>query len=257
MKLISSKDNPLYKNICKVAQHKVKNELLLEGDHLCEMWLSHKGLPKLVILRESSQASYFQRWQTLKECACIVLPDHLFKQLNSVESPQGILFWVCVNPSTPEITYPQKTAVLLDRVQDPGNVGTIIRTCAALNIKYIYLTVGCANPWSSKVLRSAQGAHFSMTIYTQVDSIDLLEKSSLPLYITHLSPRAKHLYELVIPKNVLWVFGHEGQGVSEEILQFTHQAVFIPQSQQVESLNVGIASALALYEQQRQLGFEL
>lgn len=255
MKLIKSKDNPLYKSIYKVAQHKVKNELLLEGEHLCEMWLSHKGLPKLVILRESDQASYFQRRLPLKECESVVLPDHLFKLLNSVQSPQGIMFWVSVVPSG-EVERPAKTAVLLDRVQDPGNIGTIIRTCAALNIEQVYLTPGCANPWSAKVLRSAQGAHFSMTIYTHIDTTAFLADCSLPLYITHLGPQAKHLYELNLAKPILWVFGHEGQGVSEAILQFEHQAVFIPQSERIESLNVGIASALALYEQQRQIGFQ-
>jgi TrmH family RNA methyltransferase len=141
---------------------------------------------------------------------------------------------------------------LLDQVQDPGNVGTVLRTAVAVGLEAVYLTPGCASVWSQKVLRSAQGAHFSIQIHEQVDGVALLEKAALPVLVTSLGPDAQDLYESSLPDQGIWVFGNEGQGVSPALLTKANQCLFIPQAPGVESLNVAIATALCLYEQRRQ-----
>ncbi|WP_159990571.1 TrmH family RNA methyltransferase [Pelistega ratti] len=255
MKLITSKDNALYKHLYKIAQGKVKDEALLEGYHLSQMYKAYGQHLQGVILLEGYDYSE-ERWQALladiDPHKIIILNTALFKQLNSVDSPQAILFWIRI-ATVASIPIPKQNTVFLDRLQDPGNMGTIFRTCAAVGIQSIYLSKGCVNPWSAKVLRSAQGAHFVLDIYTQVDTNYFLENNPLPLYITYLDDKASHLYQSSLPKNVVWVLGNEGQGVEKRFFNYPHQTIFIPQLEQVESLNVGVACALVLYEQWRQV----
>jgi TrmH family RNA methyltransferase len=122
----------------------------------------------------------------------------------------------------------------------------------AVGLEAVYLTPGCASVWSQKVLRSAQGAHFSIQIHEQVDGMALLEKAALPVLVTSLGPDTQDLYESSLPDQGIWVFGNEGQGVSPALLAKANQRLFIPQAPGVESLNVAIATALCLYEQRRQ-----
>lgn len=284
MKYITSKENPLYKKLLNVARQKIKKEVLLEGLHLSEMWWLHKGQAKAILLQEGNLHPDIHTFLArIPNPTLICLSPSLFKALNHVDSPQGVMSWVCIpeaeqnsvqhgaekgaeknayqaaknkggKPHHAEISPPTENAVLLDGVQDPGNVGTIIRTCAALAIRHLYLSPACANPWSAKVLRSAQGAHFVVNLYPHTSIQPLLSVNKLPLYLTHLSPQAQHIYHIDIPKHVLWVFGNEGSGVSDEVLNYPHQAVYIPQSDQIDSLNVGVASAVVLYEQKRRYG---
>ncbi|MDY3330663.1 MAG: RNA methyltransferase [Pelistega sp.] len=254
MKHITSKDNPVYKQLLKVAQGKVKTETLLEGYHLCQMYKCYGQSLLKVILQEGSDYNT-EQWQTLltdiSSQQILLLSPSLFKALNHVDTPQAIMFWIEV-PIPEQLPLPSKTTVFLDRIQDPGNLGTILRTCAAVGIESIYLSKGCVNPWSAKVLRGGQGAHFVLDIYTQVDSVAFLEANTLPLYITYLDEQAQNLYQATLAKEIVWVMGNEGQGVADCFLDYPHQAIFIPQSDKVESLNVGVACSLVLYEQYRQ-----
>lgn len=254
MKHITSKDNPVYKQLLKVAQNKVKTEALLEGYHLCQMYKNYGQALIKVIVQEGVDYSTSQ-WQALladiPDQDVLQITPSLFKGLNHAETPQAIMFWIDVKAPT-QLPVPSKTTVFLDRIQDPGNLGTILRTCAAVGIESVYLSKGCVNPWTAKVLRSGQGAHFVLDIYTQVDSIAFLESNTLPLYITYLDAKAQNLYQAKLPANIVWVMGNEGQGVADYFLDYPHQSVFIPQSDKVESLNVGVACSLVLYEQYRQ-----
>lgn len=257
MKLITSKENALYKHWVRVGQSKIKNEILLEGTHLCEMWLKHKAQPRHIILRQESSYTDVGLQRILQELdgqEIHVLSDKLFQSLNSVPSPQAILFHVEIE-SSEQFPPANGNTVYLDRIQDPGNLGTIIRTCAAAGVNALYLSPGTVNVWSPKVIRSAQGAHFSLNIYTQVAAKDFFAQAQLPIYVTHLSNQAKNLYQLDFTERVIWVFGNEGQGVGEEIIRYATEQVYIPQSARVESLNVGVACGVALFEQRRQVMF--
>lgn len=274
MKLITSRDNTIYKQLLKIAQGKVKTEALLEGYHLCQMYKTYGNQLQAVILQEGGDYSG-EEWKALLKGinprSVIQLSDSLFKSLNTVESPQAVMFWIVVpqyqekeraavisaNNAAKEAAdfpIPVSNTVYLDRIQDPGNLGTILRTCAAVGVQSVYLSKGCVNPWSAKVLRSGQGAHFVLNIYSQIDTQAFLQKNQLPVYITYLDHQATNLYQTTLPQNMVWVLGNEGQGVADIFFDYPHHTIFIPQSDKVESLNVGIACSLVLYEQWRQQG---
>lgn len=257
MKHISSRDNPLYKRVQRLLDGKRVNgdvpELVLEGIHLCQAWLQHQGAPLWALFdadKVSRHAELAALADSLPEHTVIACEPALMQRLSAVVHGQGVLFVVAaprpVRPS--HITH---NSLWLDRVQDPGNVGTLLRTAAAAGIRHAYLSVGCAAAWSGKVLRSAQGAHFVLTIYEGVDLQAERQRLSVPLVATALHD-ASSLYATALPEKCAWVFGNEGQGVDAELLAHANLRVFIPQQADVESLNVAVASGICLFEQRRQ-----
>ncbi len=283
MKSISSKENPLYKQLLKTHLGKIKGQVLIEGVHLCHSWLEHFADPLLAVFNaavleraqayasgqravihdekthmqesvsalQSSSDEVWQLFKLLNADQCIVVPDKLFRNLTQVDSPQGVLFLV----NTPAAEVPatiNENSVFLDRLQDPGNAGTILRSAAAAGIRHVYLSKGCVSAWSSKVLRSAQGAHFSLNIYEQQDLSGLINQASIPVMATALSDKALNLYETRLPEQCIWLMGHEGQGVHPALLSKATHLVFIPQTDLVESLNVGVAAGIVLFEHRRQ-----
>ncbi|HCA17472.1 MAG TPA: RNA methyltransferase [Alcaligenes faecalis] len=257
MRLIESKDNALFKRVQRLAHDKRELDgddqlIWLEGIHLCQMWLERRGLPELAVFemdRHSEELLELARF--LPGHSGVIFNSTLMNAVSQVGQGQGIGFIVRV-PRTPGGSIPMGRAILLDQVQDPGNVGTVLRTAVAVGLEAVYLTPGCASVWSQKVLRSAQGAHFSIQLHEQVDGVELLEKAALPVLVTSLGAETQDLYDTALPDKAIWVFGNEGQGVSPALLAKASQRVFIPQAPGVESLNVAIATALCLYEQRRQ-----
>lgn len=254
MRSLQSKSNPFFKRLLRVAQQRDSNFVLLEGLHLCQVYWERYGAPEAVLWREGSslpKASWQRSLLDLPQVYC--LPASLFDRLCSTPSPQPLNALVSV--PRPTLQAPVANCLYLDRIQDPGNMGTLLRTAVAVGIKHVYCSVACVSPWSPKVLRSAQGAHFALQLYTQVDSQWFLQHNRLPVWVTQLNDRSCHLYEIDIPRDVVWVLGNEGQGVSTIFCEQAQQSVFIPQHSSVESLNVGVAGSVALYEQARQHGF--
>ncbi|WP_454690498.1 TrmH family RNA methyltransferase [Achromobacter aloeverae] len=254
MKHIASRDNPLVKDLHRIAAAAGRRDApaLLDGVHLCQAWLQHQGPP----LRALFDASRLDKpaladlaAQLPAEC-CVSLEPRLLHGLASVESDQGVLF--VAEPPRPAL--PARVAqgcVLLDRVQDPGNVGTLLRTSAAAGIRRVMLSEGCAAAWSPKVLRSAQGAHFALQVHEKVDLASLADRLDVPLAATALE-RSQSLYDADLPAACAWVFGHEGQGVAPELLVAASLRLRIPHdSAAVESLNVAAAAAICLFEQRR------
>ena len=249
---------------------------LLEGVHLCEAWLQHRGVPALCVVAESALShpevaalvaqcesnansnakSKSNTNSTAGVAECVLLPDALFTPLGQVQHGVGILFAVKVpdaavsGHASPSL---QSAALLLDSVQDPGNLGTILRTAAAAGIQQIYCGPGTASVWSPKVLRAGMGAHFVLEIYEDVDLVQLIRQASVPVYATQPdAPKTIYTADLRAPS--AWLFGHEGQGVSEQLLALATERLSIPQSAQVESLNVAASVAICLFEQRRQCG---
>lgn len=256
--MIQSRDNQRYKHLLRIVQAKRplgggQSQLWLEDVHLCQSWLACFGHPDGVVI-DADKADTNEEINGLLEQISSLKPDilssNLFRSLSSVQQPQGIAFVV----TAPErlVSGPLVSkALLLDRVQDPGNLGTLLRTAAAADIDQVYLSAGCAAAWSQKVLRSAQGAHFSLTIFEHVELSTLIAEAQVPIFATSLSD-AQSLYDTVIPDQSAWLFGNEGQGVATQLLQQADKRVFIPQSDRVESLNVAIAAGICLFEQRRQ-----
>ena len=143
--------------------------------------------------------------------------------------------------------------MLLEAVQDPGNLGTILRTTAASGVTDVFLSPECASPWSPKALRAGMGAQFGLTIYEQVNLSEYITNSNVPVYATTLSDDNVSLYDLDLKPASAWLIGNEGQGVSPELATAATKRVRIPQADTpVESLNVAAATAVCLYEQLRQ-----
>ena len=280
LRSIQSRDNAQYKQLkqwASSAQARRKSGMtLLDGVHLCEAWLQHRGVPALCVVAESALShpevaalvaqcesnansnakSKSNTNSTAGVAECVLLSDALFTPLGQVEHGVGILFVVKVpdaavsGHASPSL---QSAALLLDSVQDPGNLGTILRTAAAAGIQQIYCGPGTASVWSPKVLRAGMGAHFVLEIYEDVDLVQLIRQASVPVCATQPdAPKTIYTADLRAPS--AWLFGHEGQGVTEQLLALATERLSIPQSAQVESLNVAASVAICLFEQRRQCG---
>ena len=255
MKEISSRANPLYKELVRAHQNAGKpgKAVVLEGVHLCQAWLDAGRIPECVVIdRTRSNHAEVQSILAVVEQDKIVLIDSpLFKTLSDVVTSQGILFVVSAPLARSSVT-PQQNAVILDRIQDPGNVGTILRTAAAAGVRHVYASEQTAGLWTPKVLRSAQGAHFVLSLHERVDLDQLLDQISVPVIATSLT-QATDLYATKLPEYCAWMFGNEGQGVRPELIEKASMRVRIPfDIQAVESLNVSVCAALCLFEQRRQ-----
>lgn len=258
MKEISSRDNPLYKELKQLAtssQARRKSQrTLLDGVHLCQALLQQGSDPLMCVLsasacREAEVAAIVAQCEA-RRITCIQLPDALYQALSQVEQGVGILFVI----ATPEARVPARltqSAVLLDRLQDPGNLGSILRSAAAAGIKQVFCSPGTVFAWSPKVLRAGMGAHFLLEIVENADLAALIQAAPMPVLATS-SHAAQTVYELDLSRPVAWLFGHEGQGVAEALLaQATHE-VAIPHLGAVESLNVAASAAVCFFEQVRQ-----
>lgn len=255
MKHISSRDNPAVKALAKLAGTAGKRgaPVLLDGVHLCQAWLQHHGAPDQAVfdVDRLSQPDIAALAAAVPDSRCLALDARLMQSVASVESGQGVAF--LVTPPTLELPPAvEENCVLFDRIQDPGNVGTLLRTCAAAGVKRVFLATGTAAAWSPKVVRSGQGAHFALAIHEHVDLAGLLPRLRVPLVATALDG-AQNLYAGRLPAQCAWVFGHEGQGVAPALLAAAKLKVWIPHDAvAVESLNVGAAAAICLFEQRRQ-----
>ncbi len=269
MKRIASRSNPWVKQLRRLARSSAAKQregwVWLEGVHLCEEYLQRMGMPEVAVfdaqrLERSARpggrvaGSHVDELQALFEKLdaerCVLLEGNLLATVSEVAGDQGVGFLIR-QPEYHLSASLSHTCVVLDGIQDPGNVGSIIRTSAAAGVRSVLLLEGTASAWSSKVLRAGQGAHFATHVYDQVSAQDVVACIQIPVLVTSLT-EARSLYAGLLPTQCAWVFGREGQGVSEFWLQRATQRIFIPQVDNVESLNVAAAAAVCLFEQRRQ-----
>jgi TrmH family RNA methyltransferase len=258
IKAITSRDNPLYKELRQLATssqaRKRAGRTLLDGIHLCEAYLQQAGMPQYCIIGESAR-SHPEAAALLARCdegqaACIVLPDALFAAISQVEHGVDLVFAIATpQPGAP--TPLQQSAVLLDNLQDPGNLGSILRSAAAAGIESVYCSPGTAFAWAPKVLRAGMGAHFLLRIAENVDLAALIGSATVPVLATSSHADAS-LYATDVRQPVAWLFGHEGQGVAASLLRLASATVAIPQPGPIESMNVAASAAVCFFEQVRQ-----
>lgn len=257
MKEISSRDNAWYKELKHLANsgtaRRKAGRTILDGSHLCQVYLAHCGQPLHCVVNQDSQ-HHPEIQSLMQRCAeqTILLPDALYQAVSPVEHGLGVLFVI----TTPIMTLPgefelQQNALLLDQVQDPGNLGSILRSAAAAGIKQVFCSPGSAAAWSPKVLRSGMGAHFFLSIFEAVNLSDLILASQIPILATS-SHANQSLYDVDLRKQVAWLFGHEGQGVSADLIRQSSCQVAIPHASGMESLNVAACAAVCFFEQLRQ-----
>lgn len=252
VKTISSRDNPLLVRLRKLASdpaaYRRLGHLWIEGDHLCSAFLQRGGHAAQAVITETGweQAALREMASAADEVA--VLPEGLMAGVSALESPSRIGFVVPWSGSGP--LRPHDPTVVLDRLQDAGNVGTVLRTAAAFGYTQCVAMKGTAALWSGKVLRAGMGAHFGLHLVEMASAEDL-DGLRLPLIATS-SHATQELHQVDLPWPCAWVLGHEGQGVSVDLQARCSLTLRIAQPGGEESLNVGAAAAVCLYESVRQ-----
>ena len=247
---ITSRDNPFLKELRKLSTestaYRKAGRVWLEGDHLCSAALVRGIQPAVAVFSESfwPLAGVLFASAAIKN---IVISDKLWQDISGLESPAKMGFIVDL-PSSVEII-PNLATVILDRVQDAGNVGSILRSAAAFGFKQVIALKGSAALWSPKVLRAGMGAHFGLQL-VEAASLDDVAVLTIPLVVTS-SHQGDFLQNLMrnqgLPNPCAWVMGHEGQGVCAELLAQAAVSVRIGQPGGEESLNVAAAAAICLH----------
>ena len=249
---LTSRSNATYQALRALADdRRARREAratLIDGEHLLESALAAGVIPRRLVFSASALDSRLAGWRSrLPEVPLLVLSDALFATLSPVETPTGVLaeiaIPVVVNPAA-------RFVVLLEDIQDPGNLGALLRSAAAAGVEQAYLSAACADAWSPKALRGGQGAHFRLAISERAELPEVARRFPGVIHAAVLGARLS-LFELDLRGAVGFAFGNEGAGLSEALRAAT-QPFSIPMSGQVESLNVAAAAAVCLFERVRQ-----
>ena len=257
MKKISSAQNPLVKKLVQLSEKQsFRNKqkmTIIEGAHLTAEWLKRFGAPDFCVISNSSKRSeeveaIIQKCEELN-AEIIELEAKIYSKISPVIEGVGILFAVKI-PKNQGVNFCEDS-IILDRVQDPGNLGTILRSAVGFGVKQIICSKGTVSAWSPKVLRAGMGAHFQLEIFENEDLREAIENLKVLTFATSLKAQ-KTIYDEDFAVNTAWIFGNEGSGVSEEVLSKVKKKVIIPQVGEIESLNVAMAATVCLAEQARQ-----
>ena len=254
MKHLSSAGNPLFRTLRALAHEPAAVRRLdlawLEGIHLAASALDAGLEPVALACTEAAlaDAEIADLVRRAGESRVVLLEPALWRQLSAVGHGREV--GLLVHRPPPAAPRPG-VAVVLDRVQDAGNVGALLRTAAAAGAGTVYCLRGCAGLWTAKVLRAGMGAHFALALVEDVRWEDIEARLPRPLYAT-AGQGTRELYQLDLRGELSWVFGNEGTGVDPAVLARCDAGVRIPQRGAVESLNVAAAAAVCLYEGLRQ-----
>lgn len=243
---IASRDNPLLKELRKLAQgntaYRKTGRFWVEGDHLCSAALLRGLRPAIAVFAESCWSQAAAQFGTASP-KNVVVPDALFSEISGLESPAKLGFVLDLPPQM--AIDPLAPTVILDRVQDAGNVGSILRSAAAFGFKQVIALQETAALWSPKVLRAGMGAHFGLLLHEGVQE-PALDALQVPLVVTS-SHQGSFIQDLQLPFPCAWALGHEGQGVRQSLLERAQVHVRIGQPGGEESLNVAAAAAICLH----------
>ncbi|WP_434778596.1 TrmH family RNA methyltransferase [Neisseria sp. Ec49-e6-T10] len=255
-KIIDSIHNEQLKVLTKLlkqSKERVHSGLMvLEGIHLLDALLHAKQMPKSIFIHEN-KLSHPQIQTLLNQStnsSIYQLTDKAFNKLKSFSSCSD-LFTICTLPR-PSILPQNYSCIILENIQDTGNLGTILRSAAAANIKYIILNKNCADVFSPKVLRAAMGAHFILDIHTDIDLPEFLKNYRGLSFATTLTESSSSLYQHDLSGDIAFILGNEGSGVSLALQDKADHCIHIPMNADVESLNVAMAATICVFERMRQ-----
>lgn len=261
MKYITSCKNSIFKQLVGLDESSKKRRVggltILDGAHLINSYYEKIGSPKCLFINELGHKNpEIKRLLNLEDSKTVevyVLSDSLFRNISPVKTPTGIIALVPI-PTLEDITVSKGAnfCTLLESIQDPGNLGSILRSAAAAGVCDIYMSDGCADAWSPKTLRAAMGAHFILRIHEKSDLTKIAQKFKGQVIATTLESD-KSLYELSLDGPIAFVFGNEGAGLSELMYQAANEKITIPMPGKAESLNVAAAAAICFFERVRQL----
>ena len=259
MQTITSKDNELIKHIRKLKDKKYRdesNEYVVEGVKLVEEAVKENAKIKQIIVCEDTTRTYEIPTHIMLEIAkyeCISVSDKIFNIITQVTNPQGIMAIIEKNAQNAQIDYTQDIIVVLDDVQDPGNLGTILRTVDSIGLNQIIVSKGTADAFNSKVVRSTMGAIFRIKIIeveNLAQAIKEMRKHHFKLMVTSLQTK-NSIYDIDFNKKII-VIGNEANGVSKEIQDMADEKAKIPMLGRTESLNASVAAGVVMYEYVRQ-----
>lgn len=243
--LIESSNNPKIKKWAKLKQKKYRYqslEFIVEGEHLV-LEAIKMNVVKEVLVKEGTTIHLNEEYRSISNI--YLLKENLFEQIASTETPQPIMA-VCEMKTMSMVN--QNRLLLLDRVQDPGNLGTLLRSAVAFGFDGVILGDGCVDLYNEKVIRSTQGAIFKLPILNQnlEEAITVLTEQGVQIYGTSLQ-NGRPLGEIKEASKMAFILGNEGSGVSQELLSATDGNIFIEMSENIESLNVSIAGSIIMY----------
>jgi TrmH family RNA methyltransferase len=255
MKHITSKDNPFYKELHKLAssaRHRNKaGQTLLDGAHLLDSYIASGKWPIHLVVTNAA-ASDPEISSLIRQLPDVLLThfdDVLFAELSELKTVSGVLALIAI-PHSDMLVQNSRFALLLENIQDPGNLGSMLRSAAAAGCDSVYMSKGCADAWSPKVLRAAMGGHFALNIYEHADLCSVAGIFNGSIYAAALQA-ASSLYDSRLSGNIAFAIGNEGSGLSNELMGRS-TAITIPMPGKVESLNAAAAAAICLFEAVRQ-----
>lgn len=253
IKHISSRDNPFFKKLKNISssarERKLAGKILLDGAHVIEAFTDTFDLPELVVVNDGDCAmDVLNLLERMQDTTVITMPASMFSAISPVATPTGMLALA----DKPVLPLPDniRFALMLESIQDPGNLGSMLRTAAAAGVDVVYLSEGCAEAWSPKAIRGGQGAQFVLPMLEQADLIATAAQFNGLTLAT--SMHGESLYAMDLSGNVAFVIGNEGAGVSDALMRACAKQVNIPNSGKVESLNAAAAAAICLFERMRQ-----
>lgn len=252
---IASRDNAVFKRLRALAAsapaRRKEGLSVLVGAHLVEAALEAGWRPELLAVSESGlRRAEIARLVAASPVPAACFPDALFEAFSTVEHGAGIVAAVI----TPRVALPDAIdtdCLLLEHLQDPGNMGSLLRSAAAAGVRWVICSEATVYAWSPKVLRAAQGAHFALSIVEGVSLGEAVARLAVPVIATELRAGAS-LFDCDLAGPVAWLFGNEGGGLSDQALRLAGRRVRIPMPGQAESLNVAAAGAVCLFEAVRQ-----
>ena len=258
MQKITSKDNEIVKNIKKLKDKKYRDlnkEFVIEGIKLIKEAIQEKAKIKQIIICDDCDTSEISKDLTyeIAKYNCIYVSKQVFASITEVKNPQGILAVVSKENAEKEIDYSQDIIVALDDLQDPGNLGTILRTVDSIGLTQILVSKGTADCFNPKVVRSTMGAIFRVKIIeceNLMETLKQAKKHHFKVMVTSLQTD-NSIYDVDYNKKVI-VVGNEANGVEQEIQDFADEKVKIPMLGKTESLNASVATGIVLYEFVRQ-----
>ncbi len=235
--VITSKSNPIVKEISKLNDKKYRKEkglYLVEGIKLVNECIASECFVENIICTENLAENYPKS---------IIVSDDIFKNLSSEITPQGVL--AVIRKPQNILKNPQCSCILLDCLQDPGNLGTIIRTANAAGYKEIYL-INCTDPYSPKAVRASMGGIFYVKIYqgTKAEILNML--SGIELICADMS--GQDIFQFTAPEKFCLCIGNEGNGISRDIINFSDYKIKIPMDTSCESLNAAVSAGIAMYQ---------
>ena len=267
MQKITSKDNDFIKHVKKLKDKKerdISNEYMIEGIKLVAEAIQENAKIKQIILCDDCENSDVIPKDLMYEIAkyeCIYVTEKVFKYISEVQAPQGILAVVeknCnrqIENGIEDINYDEDIIVALDDIQDPGNLGTILRTVDSVGLTQIFVSKGTADAYNPKVVRSTMGAIFRVRIIECEDLQHVLKevkKHKFKIVVSSLQTD-NSIYDIDYNKKVI-IIGNEANGVKKEIQDMADEKVKIPMLGKTESLNASVATGVILYEYVRQKG---